>query len=315
MNADIKWLDNPEVFRVNQLEAHSDHEYYMSYTDLENKNKHLEQSLNGEWEFFFSKNAKVRPIDFYKDDFSTENFDKITVPGHIELAGYDKIRYINTMYPWEGKSYRRGAYSIENAGDGAGMFSEADYNPVGSYVKRFDLDKQMLNKRIIICFEGVEQAMYVWLNGEFVGYAEDSFTPSEFDLTPYIKEKDNVLAVEVHKMSTAAFLEDQDFFRFFGIFRNVTLKAKPDTHVEDLWIQPVLHADNVSGSLSVDVRVSDVRNEKFQVNVTVKNGKQEVIMQEAVACSKKDDCWLGNVKADFSLSINLECTYTLHSSE
>ena len=94
MNADIKWLDNPEVFRVNQLEAHSDHEYYMSYTDLENKNKQLEQSLNGEWDFFFSKNAKVRPVDFYKDDFSTENFDKITVPGHIELAGYDKIRYI-----------------------------------------------------------------------------------------------------------------------------------------------------------------------------------------------------------------------------
>ena len=300
MNADIKWLDNPEVFRVNQLEAHSDHEYYMSYTDLENKNKQLEQSLNGEWDFFFSKNAKVRPVDFYKDDFSTENFDKIMVPGHIELAGYDKIRYINTMYPWEGKSYRRGAYSIENAGDGAGMFSEADYNPVGSYVKRFDLDKQMLDKRITICFEGVEQAMYVWLNGEFVGYAEDSFTPSEFDLTPYIKEKDNVLAVEVHKMSTAAFLEDQDFFRFFGIFRNVTLKAKPDVHVEDLWIQPVLNTDNVSGNISVDVRLSNVSNKKFQVHVIVKNQEQEVMMQETVSCSKKDYFYFGNVQTDFS---------------
>ena len=300
MKADIKWLDNPEVFRVNQLEAHSDHEYYMSYTDLENKNKQLEQSLNGEWDFFFSKNAKVRPVDFYKDDFSTENFDKIMVPGHIELAGYDKIRYINTMYPWEGKSYRRGAYSIENAGDGAGMFSEADYNPVGSYVKRFDLDKQMLDKRITICFEGVEQAMYVWLNGEFVGYAEDSFTPSEFDLTPYIKEKDNVLAVEVHKMSTAAFLEDQDFFRFFGIFRNVTLKAKPDTHVEDLWIRPVLNADNLSGSISVDVRLSDVSNKKFQVHIIVKNQEQEVMMQETVSCSKKDYFYFGNVQTDFS---------------
>ena len=303
MKADIKWLDNPEVFRVNQLEAHSDHEYYMSYADLENKNKYLEQSLNGEWDFFFSKNAKVRPVDFYKDDFSTENFDRITVPGHIELAGYDKIRYINTMYPWEGQSYRRGAYSIESAGDGAGMFSEADYNPVGSYVKRFDLDKQMLDKRITICFEGVEQAMYVWLNGEFVGYAEDSFTPSEFDLTPYIKEKGNVLAVEVHKMSTAAFLEDQDFFRFFGIFRNVTLKAKPDVHVEDLWIQPVLNTDNVSGNISVDVKLSNVSNEKFQVNVIVKDQKKEAVMQEAVSCSKKDDCWLGNVKADF-LQVN-----------
>ena len=87
-------------------------------------------------------------------------------------------------------------------------------------------------------------------------------------------------------MSTAAFLEDQDFFRFFGIFRNVTLKAKPDIHVEDLWIQPVLNTDNESGSLSVDVKVSDVRNEKFQVNVIVKDRNQEVMMQEAVACGQ-----------------------------
>ena len=300
MNADIKWLDNPEVFRVNQLEAHSDHEYYMSYADLENKNNHLEQSLNGEWDFFFSKNAKVRPVDFYKDDCVTDNFDKIMVPGHIELAGYDKIRYINTMYLWEGKSYRRGAHSIENAGDGAGMFSEAEYNPVGSYRKRFDLEKHMLDKRITICFEGVEQAMYVWLNGEFIGYAEDSFTPSEFDLTPYIKEKDNVIAVEVHKMSTAAFLEDQDFFRFFGIFRNVTLKAKLDAHIEDLWIQPILNADNMSGSISVDVKLSNVYNEKIQVNVIVKDQNQEVMMQEVVSCKQNDESYSGNVKADFS---------------
>ena len=300
MNADIKWLDNPEVFRVNQLEAHSDHEYYVSYADLENKNKQLEQSLNGEWEFFFSKNAKARPVDFYQNDFSTDKFDKIMVPGHIELAGYDKIRYINTMYPWEGKNYRRGAYSLENAGDGAGMFSEAEYNPVGSYITRFDLDENLCGKRISICFEGVEQAMYVWLNGEFVGYAEDSFTPSEFDLTPYIKETGNVLAVEVHKMSTAAFLEDQDFFRFFGIFRNVTLKAKPDTHVEDLWIQPVLNHDNVSGKLSVDVKVSDTSNANFQVKVVVKDQNQEVIMQEEVSCDKKDQYYVGNVATEFS---------------
>ena len=239
-------------------------------------------------------------MDFYKDDCVTDNFDKIMVPGHIELAGYDKIRYINTMYPWEGKSYRRGAHSIENAGDGAGMFSEAEYNPVGSYRKRFDLEKHMLDKRITICFEGVEQAMYVWLNGEFIGYAEDSFTPSEFDLTPYIKEKDNVIAVEVHKMSTAAFLEDQDFFRFFGIFRNVTLKAKLDAHIEDLWIQPILNADNMSGSISVDVKLSNVYNEKIQVNVIVKDQNQEVMMQEVVSCKQNDESYSGNVKADFS---------------
>ncbi len=256
MNADIKWLDNPEVFRVNQIDAHSDHNYYLNYADCEAGNNKLMKSLNGEWDFYFSNNVMERPKEFYRVDFDRSGFDRIMVPGHIEMAGYDQIRYINTMYPWEGKKYLRGAYSIEGAGDGAGLFSEAEYNPVGSYIKKFDLDSDLCGKRVIICFEGVEQAMYVWLNGEFVGYAEDSFTPSEFELTPYIKEKDNVLAVQVHKMSTAAFLEDQDFFRFFGIFRNVTLKAIPDTHLQDMWIQPVLNRDNVSGYITVSVKVS-----------------------------------------------------------
>ena len=256
MNADIKWLDNPEIFRVNQLDAHSDHSYYVDYADMKKKDNPLSQSLNGQWAFAFSKNAASRPCDFYKEGFDDSGFDKIMVPGHIELAGYDKIRYINTMYPWEGKEYHRGAYSLESRGAEAGMFSEANYNPVGSYLKHFDLKPTMIGKRIRICFEGVEEAMYLWLNGQFVGYAEDSFTPSEFDLTPYIREKDNVLAVQVHKMSTAAFLEDQDFFRFFGIFRNVTLKAVPDVHMEDVWFQPELNYDNKRGSVTVHMKVS-----------------------------------------------------------
>ena len=256
MNANIKWLDNPEIFRVNQLDAHSDHSYYVDYADMKEKDNPLSQSLNGQWAFAFSKNAASRPCDFYKEGFDDSGFDKIMVPGHIELAGYDKIRYINTMYPWEGKEYHRGAYSLESRGAEAGMFSEANYNPVGSYLKHFDLKPTMIGKRIRICFEGVEEAMYLWLNGQFVGYAEDSFTPSEFDLTPYIREKDNVLAVQVHKMSTAAFLEDQDFFRFFGIFRNVTLKAVPDVHMEDVWFQPELNDDNKRGSVTVRMKVS-----------------------------------------------------------
>ena len=100
------------------------------------------------------------------------------------------------------------------------------------------------------------------LNGQFVGYAEDSFTPSEFDLTPFIREKGNVLAVQVHKMSTAAFLEDQDFFRFFGIFRNVTLKAVPEVHLEDVWLQPTLNKDNVSGRVLVKMKVTAPEGKK-----------------------------------------------------
>ncbi len=298
MNADMKWLDNPEIFRVNQLDAHSDHNYYISYEDIKKKENHLQQSLNGQWEFNFSKNVMSRPEKFYEDNFDASNFDKIMVPGHIELAGYDKIRYINTMYPWEGKEYHRGAYSMEGTGDEAGMFSEAEYNPVGSYIKKFDLDQQLCGKRIRICFEGVEEAMYVWLNGQFVGYAEDSFTPSEFDLTPFIKEKENVLAVQVHKMSTAAFLEDQDFFRFFGIFRNVTLKAVPDVHMEDVWFQPVLNKNNKSGKISVIMKVSTQKEQKVNARFILRDREGVKLVEASTLLEKNNGELIGTIETN-----------------
>ena len=298
MNVDMKWLDNPEIFRVNQLDAHSDHNYYISYEDIKKKENHLQQSLNGPWEFNFSKNVMSRPEKFYEDNFDASNFDKIMVPGHIELAGYDKIRYINTMYPWEGKEYHRGAYSMEGTGDEAGMFSEAEYNPVGSYIKKFDLDQQLCGKRIRICFEGVEEAMYVWLNGQFVGYAEDSFTPSEFDLTPFIKEKENVLAVQVHKMSTAAFLEDQDFFRFFGIFRNVTLKAVPDVHMEDVWFQPVLNKNNKSGKISVIMKVSTQKEQKVNARFILRDREGVKLVEASTLLEKNNGELIGTIETN-----------------
>ena len=298
MNADMKWLDNPEVFKVNQLEAHSDHCYYLDYSDMKKEKNPLLQSLNGQWEFAYSKNVMERPVDFYKETFDASGFDKIMVPGHIELAGYDKIRYINTMYPWEGKEYHRGAYSMETTGAEEGMFSEAQYNPVGSYIKYFDLDKNMCGKRIHICFEGVEEAMYLWLNGQFIGYAEDSFTPSEFDLTPYVKEKGNVLAVQVHKMSTAAFLEDQDFFRFFGIFRNVTLKAIPDVHLEDVWFKPVLNQDNESGSVSVSMKVSATDSQNVTAGFILKDREENILVEKSLQLNKENNHLEGTICVD-----------------
>lgn len=286
MEADIRWLDDPRVFRVGQVPAHSDHAYYADRESMTAGNCTLRQCLDGEWQFCFSVNAGSRPKEFYREDFDRENWDHISVPMHIEMAGYDKIHYINVMYPWEGKMFRRPACTIEGtwrpgedatgreetaspggaensaaragqaAWAGDGSFSQASYNPVGSYVKVFDLDPALRGKQVRVCFEGVEQAMYLWLNGHFIGYAEDSFTPSEFLLTPYIREQGNVLAVEVHKRSTASYLEDQDFFRFFGIFRSVYLYAQPALHVEDMWARPRLLQDNVTGSLELDLKLS-----------------------------------------------------------
>lgn len=284
MKAEIDWLDDPEMFRVNRLPAHSDHRFYRDMEELKEGKSALEQSLNGIWKFRYSPNAASRPAEFYKEGFEYTDFDEIAVPCHIEMAGYDKIHYINTMYPWEGHIYRRPAYSLGNGTGWKGMFSQAVYNPVGSYMKEFDLEKGLLGSRVIICLEGVEQALYLWLNGSFVGYAEDSFTPSEFDLTPYLKEKGNKLAIEVHKRSSAAFLEDQDFFRFFGIFRNVTLYAKPKMHVEDFWAQPELKEDG-TGSLAVEARVSMEQGRSGRMEITLEDGEGNSLLRHEMLLS------------------------------
>ena len=256
MKPDIKWLDDPEVFRVMQLPAHSDHRIYANVEEIQQQSSSLYQMLDGIWDFSYSRNAAERPVHFYEEGFDFSHFSKIKVPGHIEIQGFDKIQYINTMYPWEGSIYRRPAYAMGKDCREEGSFSEASYNPVGSYRCTFDLKEELRGKRVCICFEGVEEAMYVWLNGHFLGYAEDSFTPSEFNLTPYIREKENILAVEVHKRSTAAYLEDQDFFRFFGIFRSVELYGKPKLHVEDLWIKPVYKEKTGKGDIQIQAKVS-----------------------------------------------------------
>ena len=276
MKADIRWLDDPQVFRVNRLDAHSDHKFYENKEDYEKKKQRLKQSLNGIWKFRYSENAMERPADFYQKWFQCRSFDEMKVPQHIELAGYDKIHYINTMYPWEGHIYRRPAGTGKEKGKG--MFSQAEYNPVGSYIRKFDLQDELRGKRIILSFEGVEQAFYVWVNGEFAGYAEDSFTVSEFDITPYVKEKDNLLAVEVHKRSTAAFLEDQDFFRFFGIFRDVNLYGIPAVHIEDLWIRPIYHPEDGKAEIELDIRLSQKKKEKNiqgKIKVSLKDNAAE----------------------------------------
>ncbi len=282
IQADIKWLDDPRIFRVGQVPAHSDHRYYESREKYERKESDLVQSLNGDWRFCYSVNAKERPVEFYQEDFDRSAFDTIQVPGHIELAGYDKIHYINTMYPWEGHTYRRPAFSLDGRIPMGDSFSGASYNPVGSYVKKFDLHPELLGKRVTVLFEGVEQAMYLWINGHFLGYAEDSFTPTEFDLTPYLRDRGNLLAVEVHKRSTAAYLEDQDFFRFFGIFRNVTLLAKPSLHVEDMWAKPVLLEDNRTGSFALDMRISGIAESRKsgKAVITLRDGEDMICFRQ-----------------------------------
>lgn len=244
MQAMLDWLENPEIFRVNRLDAHSDHHFYETEEEMRKGRETLRQSLNGEWGFQWSRCPAERPVDFYREGADLSAFGTILVPGHMELQGYGQIQYINTTYPWEGHAFLRPPYI------------DWEDNPTGSYVKEFDLDEALRGKRVCISFQGVESAMYVWLNGEFVGYAEDTFTPSEFDLTELIREKGNRLCVRVYKRSSASWLEDQDFFRFSGIFREVYLYAKPPVHVEDLWVKTGLTDDYKTGTLTVETKIS-----------------------------------------------------------
>lgn len=278
MEAEIKWLDDPETFRVNQLPAHSDHHFYRNYAEWQRHKSSFEQSLDGQWQFKFAQTPQERIKDFYKVDFDASNFDQIEVPSEIELSDYVQNNYINTLIPWEGKIYRRPAYALSQDDPEEGSFSEGEDNTVGLYLKHFDLNDKLRGKQIRVRFEGVERSMYLWLNGHFIGYAEDSFTPSEFDLTPYIQDEDNVIAVEVFKHSTASWIEDQDMFRFSGIFRSVELLAQPVTHLEDFTLKPRVADNYRDGELSMDLNL--VGEQAGSVHVMVKDHDGTTLLDE-----------------------------------
>ena len=296
MDADIKWLDEPETFRVNQLPAHSDHYYYGNYDEWRHNNSRFAQNLDGQWQFNFAENPREREEDFYKTNYDSSSFGTIEVPSEIELNNYAQNNYINTLIPWEGKIYRRPAYALSPDDAQEGSFSDGDDNTVGEYLKHFDLEPSLRGKQIRIRFDGVERAMYVWLNGHFIGYAEDSFTPSEFDLTPYIQDEGNVLAVEVFKHSTASWIEDQDMFRFSGIFRSVNLLAQPLVHVEDLNIRPIVTDNYQDGIFNVDLQLHGEKTGNVNVRVIDNDGNTLVNETHPVDSTVKvQDQFLENV--------------------
>lgn len=270
MKAQLSWLDDPQVFRVNALPARSDHRWYQNVDEAKKHRSSFVQSLDGQWAFAFASCPQQRPRNFYDPEFKADDWDQIDVPSMIELNNYAQLQYINTLYPWEGKHWRRPSGTCYQ--DGQGDFSQGVDNTVGCYRKHFRLPAAWREQRVRVRFEGVERAYYVWLNGQFIGYAEDSFAPHEFDLTPYLKADDNLLAVEVFKHSTASWLEDQDMFRFSGIFRSVSLLAQPATHLEDLTLRPLLAKDNETGIFNLQAKFVGDAFSMVKVNVADQDG-------------------------------------------
>ena len=224
---DYSLVKNPEYFKDGRMDAHSDHISYANPEEASLEETSFRHSLNGIWKFHYARNYESTVKGFEKEEYSCRDWDDIRVPAHIQMEGYDAPQYANVQYPWEGHEDIHPGEIPEH------------FNPVASYVKYFEVPEQMKGKRLFISFQGAESGIALWLNGKFVGYSEDSFTPSEFELTDYVKGGENKLAAQVFKWTASSWCEDQDFYRFSGIYRDVYLYTVPDVHVYDLQVRAI----------------------------------------------------------------------------
>ncbi|MDE6786953.1 MAG: beta-galactosidase, partial [Muribaculaceae bacterium] len=194
-------------------------------------------SLDGDWKFFWSPNPEGRPIGFEAEGFDVSAWDNIAVPGSWQMQNFGKPIYINIAYPFQ---RNRPSVTSEPPKD---WYAFDHRNPVGSYVTEFEVTPEMLDKNVTLSFEGVKSAMYVWVNGEKVGYSQNSMSPAEFDVTSFIRQGKNRLAVEVYRWSDGSYLEDQDMWRLSGIFRPVSLIVRPKVHIADFKVDSSLNED------------------------------------------------------------------------
>ena len=275
MKFDYGKIKDPAFFAQNRVKAHSDHHYYKNHRELAEKNESFRQNLNGLWKFQYARNLAEAPDGFEAEDFDCKGWEDIRVPAHIQMEGYDKPQYVNVQYPWDGHE------AIE-PGE-----IPTQFNPVASYVKYFTVPENMQGKRLFVSFQGVESGFALWCNGSYVGYSEDTFTPSEFELTSYLKEGENKLAVQVFKWTSGSWCEDQDFFRFSGIFRDVYLYSIPDTHVSDIRIKTILNDTYDRGNLEivleaigngkVELILTRQGEEAARTEVEIKDGQSTVV--------------------------------------
>ena len=248
---------DPAVFKENCLPAHSDHIFFADEEELERGAQQpagtagdsvFRYSLNGLWKISYAEKPADAPAGFEAVSYDCRTWADIRVPAHIQMEGYDVPAYINYQYPWDGREDLIPGEIPEH------------FNPTASYVKYFSVPASMQSlleqgSPLIVSFQGVESGFALWCNGHYVGYSEDSFTPSEFDLTPYLVTGENKLAVRVFKWTASSWLESQDFFRFCGIFRDVYLYTVPRAHLYDLRIRPTLNDTLTAGTLSIEAQI------------------------------------------------------------
>jgi beta-galactosidase len=239
-----EWQD-PEVNEVNRAPMHT---HYFAYETEAAARKGLAEessnylTMNGPWKFLWSRHAEGRPVDFWKTGFNDAAWDQLNVPAVWELNGYGDPIYINTGYPWKGH-FKNNPPVVPT-----------EENHVGSYRRSFVIPADWKGKEIMAHFGSVTSNIYLWVNGHFVGYSEDSKLEAEFDVTPYLKPgQSNLVAFQVFRCCDGTYLEDQDFFRFSGVGRDCYFYARSKQRVEDIRVTPDLDATYENGSLAIDL--------------------------------------------------------------
>ncbi len=258
--------ENPEIFQINRAEAHAS---FYRFTDQaaavknDYKTSPFYLSLNGKWKFNWVKKPADRPVFFYKENFDVSGWADIDVPSNWELQGFGIPIYTNVTYPFPKNP----------------PYIPHDYNPVGSYKKSFKLPTDWKGKDVFIHFGGVRSAMYLWVNGKQVGYNEGSKTPAEFNISPYVKEGENMIAVEVYRWSDASYMEDQDFWRLSGMDRDVYLYATPHVTLKDFTAIADLDKDYQNGLFDLSLEYQNVGPEDisgYAVQVSLMDGSENV---------------------------------------
>ncbi len=286
--------ENPAVFRVNKEAPRATS---MPFPDRESalSKKRLEspwcQLLNGDWKFHYSGSPAARPADFHKPDFDVSGWKEIPVPSNWQLHGYGVPVYTNSEYPFAANPPK----VMDEPPAHFTNFPADERNPVGSYRRNFTLPAEWKDRPVHIVFQGVDSAFYLWVNGQKIGYSQDSRTPAEFDITEALKEGENVLAVEVYQHSDGSYLEDQDMWRLSGIFRDVYLWTSPPLDVRDHWVQAGLTPDYKQGTLRVSATVvnesAETKGAKVRFTLLGEDGQELVSQEGPVGVPAKGESW------------------------
>jgi beta-galactosidase len=298
--------ENQHVFEINKLEPRAHFYSYQSEKDaLENKRENSDyfQLLNGTWKFNWVKEPSQRPLDFYKESYDVSGWDDIKVPSNWEVEGYGIPIYVNTTYPFAMKNP-----TPPTIPDG--------WNPVGSYRRNFEIPANWDGRRIILHFGAVKSAMYLWVNGQKVGYSQGAKLPAEFDITSYVRTGQNSVAVEVYRWSDGSYLECQDFWRLSGMERDVYLYATPKVHIQDFFFHPGLDDTYTDANFSLDVTLQNLNKGTDQVIVAAKllDAQQKVVYEIDQNVKVKGDhivTLTGSLKNPLKWSAETPNLYTL----